>query len=92
MSRRQAGHFDDPDSERLWEALRSCRRRIAEEQGVPPYVIFHDTTLMAMVEARPRSLSEMSGISGVGARKLELYGGEFIAAIAEHEIGYEDPP
>jgi ATP-dependent DNA helicase RecQ len=86
-SRRQIDRFADQDSEKLWLALRGLRRRIAEEQGVPPYVIFHDATLMAMVEARPRTLAQMSALSGVGARKLELYGGEFLTVIAEHELG-----
>ncbi|MEE4661492.1 MAG: DNA helicase RecQ [Halieaceae bacterium] len=65
----------------LWEALRECRRRLAEEQGVPPYVIFHDSTLQEMCVQRPRSLEEFSRLSGVGERKLEKYGEVFIQAV-----------
>ncbi|MGV6851030.1 MAG: HRDC domain-containing protein, partial [bacterium] len=48
------------------------------EQGVPPYVIFHDRTLLAMLAARPQSLEEMAAISGIGERKLERYGDDFL--------------
>ncbi len=69
----------------LWEALRARRQELAREQGVPPYVIFHDATLMAMMEYRPRTLEQMSRISGVGERKLEAYGEAFLQVLAEHE-------
>jgi len=69
------------DNATLWEALRSKRREIADLQDVPPYVIFHDATLMAMLEAKPRTLKEMALISGIGNRKLELYGDQFLAVI-----------
>lgn len=69
------------DSESLWEALRAKRREIADRQDVPPYVIFHDATLMAMLEARPQNLQQMASISGIGERKLELYGDQFLAVI-----------
>ncbi|MEM0955056.1 MAG: DNA helicase RecQ [Pseudomonadota bacterium] len=65
----------------LWETLRDCRRRLAEEQGVPPYVIFHDSTLQEMCVLRPRSLEAFSQLSGVGERKLEKYGTIFIEAL-----------
>jgi ATP-dependent DNA helicase RecQ len=71
----------------LWEALREKRKELADEQGVPPYVIFHDATLMEMVEKRPLSFPAMLGISGIGDSKLEKYGGDFLAVIEE----YEDP-
>jgi ATP-dependent DNA helicase RecQ len=70
-------------SGQLWDALRNKRRAIAEAQDVPAFVIFHDATLMAMQEKRPRTLSEMSLLSGVGKRKLELYGEDFLAVIAD---------
>jgi ATP-dependent DNA helicase RecQ len=70
--------FDDPNAQRLWDALRARRRQLAEQQGVPPYVVFHDATLAAMVEQRPQSMHELSYISGVGARKLEAYGPYFL--------------
>lgn len=68
----------------LWEALRAKRKEIAEAQDVPPYVIFHDATLMEMIAARPQNLKQMAAISGIGARKLELYGEQFLEVIAEH--------
>lgn len=69
----------DPDT---WASLRAERRRLAEAEGVPPYVIFHDATLLAMLEQQPRSLSEMAEVPGVGAHKLARYGEAFLAALA----------
>jgi ATP-dependent DNA helicase RecQ len=65
----------------LWEKLRDVRKQIATEQGVPAYVIFHDATLMEMVERRPVTLEAMSAVSGVGAAKLDKYGARFLDAI-----------
>jgi ATP-dependent DNA helicase RecQ len=65
----------------LFEALRACRRDLAMEAGVPPYVIFHDATLREMAEVKPNSTAAMSRISGLGARKLEAYGDTFLAVI-----------
>ncbi len=69
----------DPDT---WAALRAERRRLAEAEGVPPYVIFHDATLLAMLEQRPTTLTEFSDLPGVGERKLERYGETFLATLA----------
>ena len=69
----------------LWEALRECRRELAEEQGVPPYVIFHDSTLVEMCSVAPKTLDAFSKLSGVGERKLMKYGEAFIAAIKTAE-------
>ncbi|WP_273203414.1 DNA helicase RecQ [Marinobacter subterrani] len=66
-----------------WEALRACRKALADKQGVPPYVIFHDTTLFEMLERKPRTLEELGDVSGVGAAKLEKYGEIFLATLAE---------
>jgi ATP-dependent DNA helicase RecQ len=68
----------------LWEALRERRRRFADEQGVPPYVIFHDRTLQEMCVDVPQTLSEFNRLNGVGERKLEKYGAEFLQVINEH--------
>lgn len=68
----------------LWEALRECRRELADEQGVPPYVIFHDKTLKEMCYELPENLLQMRRISGIGERKLDKYGAAFLAAIAAH--------
>ena len=68
----------------LWEALRECRRLFAEELGVPPYVIFHDSSLQEMCIMLPRDIQEFGLINGVGERKMEKYGPAFMHIIAEH--------
>jgi ATP-dependent DNA helicase RecQ len=68
----------------LWEALRECRRVLAEEQGVPPYVIFHDRSLKEMCVVLPRTPEEFGYITGVGERKLDKYGAAFLRAINEY--------
>ncbi len=78
--RRERGGVN-PVGDPLFEALRALRRGLAEEAGVPPYVIFHDATLREMAEAKPDSLSALSRISGVGARKLDAYGDAFLAVL-----------
>ncbi|HBZ95030.1 MAG TPA: ATP-dependent DNA helicase RecQ, partial [Pseudomonas sp.] len=65
----------------MWEALRSLRRKLAEEHSVPPYVIFPDATLLEMLRSQPSSLSDMAEVSGVGARKLERYGQAFLEVL-----------
>ena len=79
--------LEDPAAEALFQALRARRLALARAQGVPPYVIFHDSTLAEMAQARPRELGQMAGITGVGAAKLERYGVEFLGVIAEHQEG-----
>ncbi len=69
----------------LFEALRACRKQFADELNVPPYMIFHDSTLQEMCVSKPRNMEEFAEISGVGEQKLEKYGPGFLAAIAEHE-------
>ena len=81
---REAAFSNDVD-EALWNALRDKRRELAKEHSVPPYVIFHDATLKAMLEQRPSSMDELAQISGVGARKLEAYGAEFLEVLLEHD-------
>ena len=71
-------------NEKLFNLLRELRKSLAEENNVPPYVIFHDSTLLEMAKYRPDSLAALSNISGVGDKKLEQYGAEFVAAIAEN--------
>jgi ATP-dependent DNA helicase RecQ len=68
----------------LWEALRERRRSLAEEQGVPPYVIFHDRTLQEMCVEMPQNSTQFGRLTGVGERKLEKYGAEFIEVIEQH--------
>ncbi len=67
----RSAYISDPEG---WELLRARRKELADEQGVPPFVIFHDTTLHELLERRPANLEEMSQVSGVGAAKLERYG------------------
>jgi ATP-dependent DNA helicase RecQ len=69
----------------LFEALRAKRREIASASGVPPYVIFHDSTLREMAALRPASLAAMAELPGVGAAKLERYGAAFLEVIREAE-------
>ncbi|SDT98411.1 ATP-dependent DNA helicase RecQ [Pseudomonas pohangensis] len=73
------------DQREQWEALRSLRRKLAEEHSVPPYVIFPDSTLLEMLRQQPASLADMARVSGVGARKLERYGEAFLAVLANNE-------
>ena len=72
------------DDQALWDALRECRRALAAEQGVPPYVIFHDSTLREMCAARPLDVDAFGLISGVGARKRDKYADAFLRVIRDH--------
>ncbi|MEJ1312419.1 DNA helicase RecQ [Latilactobacillus sakei] len=67
-----------PEDNELFERLRELRRDLAEEQGVPPFVIFSDKTLYSMCEIMPTSLAEMLDVKGVGENKLEKYGELFL--------------
>ena len=78
-----AGANEDP----LWLALKAKRTELAREQGVPPYVIFHDSTLLEILNRRPGSLREMGAISGVGQAKLAKYGGEFLQVLENEANG-----
>jgi ATP-dependent DNA helicase RecQ len=71
----------NPADSPLFEALRSRRRELAQEAGVPPYVIFHDSTLRDMAAQRPGSRAELAMLSGIGARKLDAYGDAFLQVI-----------
>jgi ATP-dependent DNA helicase RecQ len=74
----------DASAEPLFERLREWRRSVASERQLPPYVIFHDSTLRAIAESRPASLDALAGVSGVGQRKLEAWGEAIIELIAAH--------
>jgi len=80
----KAKHSLDASHNPLWEGLREVRREIADEQGVPAYVIFHDATLVAMIESMPATLADMSEISGVGETKLAKYGQQFLDVVNAH--------
>jgi ATP-dependent DNA helicase RecQ len=68
----------DPE---LFDVLRQVRLRLARERGVPPYVIFHDTTLREMAERRPSTVDDLHDIYGIGVRKAADFGVEFLDAI-----------
>ena len=68
----------------LWEALRACRKTLSDEADVPPYVIFHDATLMEMVERQPQTHDQFSKMTGVGEKKLEAYAEPFLVVIKQH--------
>jgi len=74
-----AGANDDP----LWLALKAKRTELAREQGVPPYVIFHDSTLLEILNRKPQTLAEMAQISGVGQAKLAKYGDAFLQVVED---------
>jgi len=76
--RRRESYTADP----LFDALREARRLLAAEAGLPAYVIFHDSTLREIAEARPATLSELAQVNGVGRTKLERYGEAMLAAVA----------
>ena len=73
------------EDNQLWEALRQLRKQLADEQGVPPYVIFHDATLMEIVRFKPTSDDALLAINGVGASKLERYGKVFLTLIEDSQ-------
>lgn len=75
-----------PQDQPLWDALRALRTSLAEEAGVPPYVIFHDATLQEMVKKRPLTEQDMNRISGVGGQKLARYGKIFLAEISQYPL------
>jgi len=84
VRRQLANAVSIPDHARpVFDALREERLRIARQQGVPPYVIFHDATLKAMALARPRHPHDMLNLPGVGQAKLDRYGEAFLAVLAK---------
>ena len=76
--RRRDGGPADP----LFDALREARRKLAAEAGVPPYVIFHDSTLREIAAKKPTNIDELSRVQGVGAVKLERYGAAMLDALS----------
>jgi len=74
----------DPGAAELFEALRTWRAGEAREQGVPAYIVFGDATLRAVAEARPATVRDLDGITGIGAKKLESYGEKLLAVVARH--------
>lgn len=68
----------------LWDALRELRQKLAKQQDIPAYMIFHDSTLQQMVSERPKTLQQLQYISGVGESKLERYGQAFLDEIKKY--------
>ncbi|EMH4165259.1 ATP-dependent DNA helicase RecQ [Pluralibacter gergoviae] len=81
-----AGNYD----RKLFAKLRKLRKAIADEANVPPYVVFNDATLIEMAEQMPTSPGEMLSVNGVGTRKLERFGMEFLGLIRSHVDGDDD--
>ena len=81
---RRADATPNPIGDPLFEALRALRKEVAEKAQVPPYVVFHDSTLREMTSARPETLAQLGRLPGIGAKKLEAYGEQFLRAIREH--------
>jgi ATP-dependent DNA helicase RecQ len=67
----------------LFEALRVLRKRLADEAGMPPYIVFNDASLWDMAQRQPATLQEFSMIVGVGQAKLDRYGAQFVELIRE---------
>ncbi|MFT3976643.1 MAG: DNA helicase RecQ [Sphingomonas bacterium] len=82
--RRKGDAAPNPVGDPLFEALRARRRDLAKEAQVPPYVIFHDSVLREMAATRPASLAQMARIAGIGQRKLDAYGEDFLRVIHEN--------
>ncbi|MEH2247104.1 DNA helicase RecQ [Nostoc sp.] len=82
------------EAEILMQRLRSLRKQLADEQSVPPYVVFQDSTLKLMAQVQPTTITEFGKLSGVGSHKLSQYGDKFLAEIRAYrqEKGLVDPP
>ena len=84
LQKKSTLHWKNAGDQALWHDLKTCRLHLAQEQGVPPYVIFHDSTLEEIVEHKPKTLKELGKISGIGQVKLKRYGIAFLEVLAEH--------
>ncbi|GAB1234610.1 DNA helicase RecQ [Ferrigenium sp. UT5] len=78
-----AGANEDP----LWQALKAKRMELAREQGVPPYVIFHDSTLLEILHRKPQTLDAMGEIGGIGQAKRAKYGEAFLQVVEDAANG-----
>ncbi len=81
---RKSYNTDNISNNLLWEALRDCRKKLAEENNVPPFVIFHDATLAEMMERQPSNRQQFIQLNGVGESKLEKYADAFLKVISTH--------
>ena len=83
-SRVEAESWEGVDRE-LFDALRALRLKIARDRGVPPYVVFHDTTLRELARIQPRTLDALRHIYGIGARKADDLGAAVLEVIGGHQ-------
>jgi ATP-dependent DNA helicase RecQ len=81
----QDRHLSSSDATVL-KHLKSVRLHLSQQRKIPPYMVFHDSTLRVMATERPQTLDELAAIPGVGAAKLATYGERFLAAIREAEL------
>ena len=79
--------YAEANEDPLWHALKAKRTELAREQGVPPYVIFHDSTLLEILNQKPGSLTELGNISGIGQAKLTRYGDAFLQVLEDFANG-----
>ncbi|MBA3577716.1 MAG: DNA helicase RecQ [Sphingomonas sp.] len=89
--RKSRRRSSDGPADPLFEALRETRRELAAAGGVPPYVIFHDSTLHEIASARPNSLRDLAQVQGVGEVKLERYGEAMLEVVRAYEERSDDP-
>ncbi|MDH3718372.1 MAG: ATP-dependent DNA helicase, partial [Planctomycetota bacterium] len=85
-----AVELETPQQEQLFEALRATRLALAGKQGVPPYVIFHDSTLREMTVHQPHDMDALARLNGIGAAKLSKYGETFLRVITENSAGMRE--
>jgi ATP-dependent DNA helicase RecQ len=81
--------FEDPGQQALFQALREHRMALAKHQGIPPYVVFHDTTLREIALRKPRRLDDLGQLPGIGVAKLERYGAGILAIVEDHAERHE---
>ena len=81
-SKEKSNVFDSDNTRELFEKLKETRMSLAKTQKVPPYVIFHDSTLRELAHCKPKSLAEMEDVSGIGKSKLTKYGSTFLKIIS----------
>jgi ATP-dependent DNA helicase RecQ len=72
--------------EPLWQALRALRKKLADEHGIPPFTVFHDSALIDMITTKPGNREQLLAISGVGVSKLDKYGDQFLAVLSEFDV------
>lgn len=82
-----SGAIPNPVGDPLFDALRARRSELAKEHGIPAYIIFHDSVLRAMAAFQPQTLREMSELQGVGEKKLDTWGPDFLEVLREHSGG-----